>query len=132
MSRACLFQGTRAGRQGRARRQDIIHQQDTLVVHMGCSAVRDFECPRHIATASLRAEPTLNGRAAAAFQDIDAAGQAGTAGDTLCQPGLLVEASTDKARIVQRHGHDQIGFGDQLPPRPVHPAGHDMQPVPAA
>ena len=53
-------------------------------------------------------------------------------GDRSCKLSRLIEAPFGKTQPVHWRWRDQVGGGDQICPRPVHPAsrkGGDIQPV---
>lgn len=122
-------QGLCHGRHRCTRRENVIDDDDSFAVDVGCGGGTDREGVPHVAQALLSSQSTLAGRAAYTPNAVDQNLPAGLRADGLGDQRRLVEASCPQPRPVQRHRNDDIGVVQQCAAsthRPRREQGHQI------
>ena len=131
LCRTRLFERQGAGFRGRPGGQDIVHQQQAAARHL--RRIRNLECRLHIAPARLgRCHRALAPGRFDTHQGISGKGHSRPGRQSPRQLRRLVISPLPQPEPVQRHGHDQIGFGQKrlaAARQPLAESGNQIQAV---
>ena len=120
-------QGARRGVGRRARRQDVVDENEIAVRHANGGLRRDMKGALHVGGALVPGETDLRDGGAAPAERLGIDGDAAGSRDGVGERVRLVEATGEQPAAMQRHRHEQVRLDEKLGPGPRHPGADRLR-----